>query len=188
MSSQIIHTQSSTIHPLAHVLDTCALICCNRFISLSQLHHVTSSHPLQLITTNARGGGPKEHQAKQKCPPRETNSVAYAPGLFTLSYLSHIVSQPPPLFLCFPRPPSHHPSCTTSDYLVPDLRLLLPSTLFWSYPMPLLRTTPFVQLVFHIDTSWPLFPFLYCSAHLSVLPTLSTPHSFCVPHPFHILH
>ena len=27
---------------------------------------------------------------------------------------------------------------------------------FFSYPMPLLRTTPLVQLLLHIDTSWPL--------------------------------
>ena len=36
-----------------------------------------------------------------------------------------------------------------------------------------------------IDTSLPLSPVLYCSAHFSELPTLYTPHSFCVPHPFH---
>ena len=57
--------------------------------------------------------------------------------------------------------------------------------------MLLLRTTPFVQLLLPIDTSWPLSPILYCSGHFSALPklyTLYTPHSFCVPHPFHILH
>ena len=31
-------------------------------------------------------------------------------------------------------------------------------------------------------------PILYCSAHFSALPTLYTPYSFCVSHPFHILH
>ena len=30
-------------------------------------------------------------------------------------------------------------------------------------------------------------PILYCSSHFSALPTLYTPHSFCVPHPFHNL-
>ena len=29
---------------------------------------------------------------------------------------------------------------------------------------------------------------LYCSAHCSALAKLNTPHSFCVPHPFHVLH
>ena len=29
---------------------------------------------------------------------------------------------------------------------------------------------------------------IYCSAHFSALPMLYTPHSFCVPHPFHMLH
>ena len=39
-----------------------------------------------------------------------------------------------------------------------------------SYPMPLLRTTPLVQLLFYIDTSWSFSPILYCSAHFSALP------------------
>ena len=40
----------------------------------------------------------------------------------------------------------------------------------FSYPMPLLRTTPLVQLLLHIDTSWPLSRILSCSAHFSALP------------------
>ena len=31
--------------------------------------------------------------------------------------------------------------------------------------MPLLRTTPLVQFLLRIDTSWPLSPILYCSGH-----------------------
>ena len=50
--------------------------------------------------------------------------------------------------------------------------------------MPLLRTTPLVQLLLHIDSSWPLSPIHYCSGYFSALPKLYTPHSFCVPHPF----
>ena len=38
----------------------------------------------------------------------------------------------------------------------------------FSYPMPLLL----VQLLLHIDTSWPLSPILYCLGHYSVLPKL----------------
>ena len=53
--------------------------------------------------------------------------------------------------------------------------------------MLLLRTTLLVQLLFHVDNYWPLFPILYCSAYFAVLLTLYTPDSFCVPHPFHIL-
>ena len=45
----------------------------------------------------------------------------------------------------------------------------------FSYPTPLLRTS-LVQLLFHLDTSWPFPPILYCSA----LSTIYTPHSFCV--------
>ena len=54
--------------------------------------------------------------------------------------------------------------------------------------MPLIRTTPLVQLLLRIDTSWPLSTILYCSGHISALSKLYTPHSFCVPHPCHILH
>ena len=46
-----------------------------------------------MITTRAREGGPNEHRAKQKWK-RETNSVSYAPGLFSLSHLSRIFAQP----------------------------------------------------------------------------------------------
>ena len=35
---------------------------------------------------------------------------------------------------------------------------------------PLLCTTSLVQLLLHIDTSWPLSPVLYCSAHFSAPP------------------
>ena len=58
----------------------------------------------------------------------------------------------------------------------------------FSYPMPLLRTTPLEQLLLHRDTTWPFFPVLYCSAHFSALPTLYTLNSFCAPHPCHIIH
>ena len=129
MSSQITHTQSSNMHPLAHTLDICALI----FSSLPQPHvmwlHSTS---LQMITTKAREGGPEKHWANQKWP-RETHSVTYVPGLSTLSDLSRIDALPPPSFLCCPRPPSHHPSSLTSVYNVPGLHLLPQSTPFWPY-------------------------------------------------------
>ena len=50
----------------------------------------------------------------------------------------------------------------------------------FSYLMPLLHPTPLVQLLLHINTSWPLSPVLYCPAHFSALPMLYAPHSFCV--------
>ena len=61
-----------------------------------------------------------------------------------------------------------------------------------SYPMPnLLLTTPLVQYYYsfiYLDTSLHLFPILYCSAHFSAFPWLTTPHLFCIPLSFHILH
>ena len=43
------------IHPLAHLLDICPLVFSgSALFSLSQQHHVTASHPLQVITTRAR--------------------------------------------------------------------------------------------------------------------------------------
>ena len=57
---------------------------------------------------------------------------------------------------------------------------------FW-YPLPLHRTTPLVQFVLlHIDTFSQLSP-LQFPTHFSALPTPYTPHSFCVPHPFHVV-
>ena len=81
-----------------------------------------------MITTRAREAGTKEHRAKQKWP-RETHSVTYVLGLSNLSNLSRIDVQPPPSFLCCPRPPSHHPSILTSVSLVPALHLLMPNRL-----------------------------------------------------------
>ena len=44
-----------------------------------------------------------------------------------------MVIETPELFLCRPRPPSHHPSILTSVSLVPCLHLLRPSSPFWPY-------------------------------------------------------
>ena len=78
MSSQITQTQSSNIHPLAHILDTCALI-----FSSCDLFTVYPT-PLKVKTTRAWDGGPKEYRATQKWP-RETHLVTYVPGLSTRS-------------------------------------------------------------------------------------------------------
>ena len=142
------------------------------------------------------GGWSERTQCQAKMAMRKIHSVTHVPGLSTLNNLSRIVTQPPLSFLCCLRPPSHHPSSPTSVYLVPILRWLQPSAPFWpsfadfghqhpsglsfsqhfSYPMPVLRTMPLIQLLLHMDTSWPLSPILYCSVHFSVLPKLYTPH------------
>ena len=99
MSSQITLTQASNIHLVTHILEICFLIssCCVLFSVYP--NRIMSRHPtpLQVITTRAREGGPKEHMAKQKWP-LETHSLTFAPGLSTLSYLSRIVSQSQPSF------------------------------------------------------------------------------------------
>ena len=103
MSSQITHTIIN-IHPVAYILDICALIfsSCVTFYSSSQPHHVT---------TRTREGSPKEHRAKQKLP-RETHSVTYVPGLSTLFDLSRIDAQPPVISLLAKATftPSIHPN------------------------------------------------------------------------------
>ena len=81
---------------------------------------------------------------------------------------------------------SWHSNQTSQTLHLKNISFLLSVLLI--YPMPLLRTTRLVQLLLHMDTSWSLSPILHCSAHYSTLPTLYTPHSFCVPQPFHILH
>ena len=50
--------------------------------------------------------------------------------------------------------------------------------------MPLPRTTPLVQLLLHIDTSWTSSRHLLLNTHFSAPHALYTHHSFCVPHPF----
>ena len=99
MSSQITHTVIK-IHPLAHILDTWALIFSSwtLFYSLSELHHVTASlPPLHVVTTRAREGGPKEHSAKQSGLVKLIQLHMYCTrALHSLRSFA----QPPPSFLC----------------------------------------------------------------------------------------
>ena len=44
------------------------------------------------------------------------------------------------------------------------------------------------QFLLHIDTSSGWSPIQYWLVHILALATLYTPHSSCVPHPFHIIH
>ena len=151
MSSQITHTHTHTqssrwlyvrvvsvssvrVSPVANILDTWALIFSSCALFTVYPNRIMQRHPspLQVITTRAQEGGPKEHSAKQKWTP-EMHSVTYVPRLSTLSDLSRIVVQTPPSFLCCLRPPSHHPSSLTSVSLVPVLHWLRPSTPFWPF-------------------------------------------------------
>ena len=90
MSSQITHTQSPNIHPLAHIHDTQALIfsSCTPFYSLSLPHHITASLPSPDINHQSTGGRSERTQCQAKWP-REIHSVTYAPGLsiFFLMFL-----------------------------------------------------------------------------------------------------
>ena len=127
-----------------------------------------------MITTRAREGGPKEHRVKQICP-RETHSVTYVPGLFTLFDLSRIDAQPPPSFLCCPRPPSHHPSSPTSVSLVPALtyfRQQHPSG--HTVLIPFFPHSQTISTLFDLLCS--LTPFLF---QLSYAPLPNSIHSWC---------
>ena len=123
--------QSSNIHPLAHELNTCALIfsSCSLFTVCPNRIVWRHRSPLRVITTRTQEGGPKEHRAKQNCP-RETHSVTDLPWLSIIYDPSRVVAQPPPSFICCPMPPLCHPSSLTSISLVPVLHLLPPSTPF----------------------------------------------------------
>ena len=84
-----IHTHTATkIHPLAHILDTWALIfsSCALF-SLSQLHHVTSSLPSRCDNHQSTGGRSERAKNTEQKWPRETLAVTNVPGLSTLSDL-----------------------------------------------------------------------------------------------------
>ena len=76
------------IHPLACILDICALIFSSCAIFTVYPNRIMQRHPtpLQVITTSTREGGPKDHRDKHKWP-SETHSVTYVPGLSTLEYL-----------------------------------------------------------------------------------------------------
>ena len=144
MSSQITHTHTIiNIHPLAHMLHI----------------HVTASNHSPGDNHTSTGGRSERTQGKQKWP-SETHSVTDVPGLSTLSDLSRIDGQPPPSFLCCPKPPSHHPSSLTSVSLVPALHLLPPSTPFWpndTHPfIPHAKTISILSYLLHSLT-----PFLF---------------------------
>ena len=68
MSSQITHTQSSNMQPLAHTLDTRLFVFSSCALFTVYLNRIMYRHPthLQMITSRAREGGPNEHRAKQK--------------------------------------------------------------------------------------------------------------------------
>ena len=123
-----------TIHPLAHILNICALI-----FSSCALFTVILTASCNGITPLPRW--PPEHgrAVRKNTGTGKNGSVklihlhTYVPGLFTLSDLSRIDAQPPPSFVCCLRPPSHHPSSLTSVSLVPDIHLLSSSTPFWPF-------------------------------------------------------
>ena len=179
----------------------------------------------------------RKHRIKQNLQ-RETNSVRNAPGLSTSSYISRIVAQPPPSFLCcpkatftpsiqpnfgLPRTRPQHPSGHTvlihsfhtpkpSQYSLirSTLQLLLhsssPKHLFipnsthsrHSNQTPRTLTLPLsAPPTPHVSgphsaagTTTPSYRHLRSPSqipHCSALTTPCTPHSFCVPHPFHRL-
>ena len=113
--SQITHTESSNIHPLAHILHTCALISVVapflQFIPAASCNGIPA---LSMWYPPEHGRAVRKNTGPNKNWPRETHSVIYVPGLSTLSNLLRIVTQPPPSFLYCPRPPLHHPSRLTS--------------------------------------------------------------------------
>ena len=93
------------IHPLAHILDTCALIfsSCALFCSLSQPHHVTSSLPSLCDNHQSTGGRSERTQCQAKMA--AWNSFSYICTRTLNSFRSlRIGEQPPPSFLCCLRP------------------------------------------------------------------------------------
>ena len=161
MSSQIKHTHSHQDTPLSpytwHISLDFQLL--HHFYSLSQPYLEWHPSSLQVITTGAREGHPKEHRAMLKLT-RETHSVTYVPGLYTLSDLLHIDAQLSPSFLCCLRPPSHHPSSLTSVSLLLVLHWLRPPTPFWPYGThPFFPHSQTISIL--SDLLYSLTPFLF---------------------------
>ena len=122
MSSQMTHIQSSNTHPLAHILDTCALIFCScANFSLSQPHHVTASLPSPGDNHQNTGGlsDRKQGQAKMAA----WNSFSYICTRAFHSFLSFAHCRAASTrFTLLPKAtftPSIQP---TSVFLAPDLR------------------------------------------------------------------
>ena len=132
VKSDNTHTLSSTIHPLAHILNTCTLIFSSCVIFTVYPNRVMQRHPtpLKVKTTRAREGGPKEHRAKH--------------GRVKLIQL-HMYQDSPlfPIFCALTRSLHRHSSVAQGHLhtihpaypvsLVPALHLLPPSTPFWPY-------------------------------------------------------
>ena len=130
MSSQTnTHTNTGIkIHPLPHSLDTWALI-------FSGDNH------------QRMGGWPERTVPSKKGRVKLIQLPLYqCSPLFTIL---RIEAQPPPAFLCCPRPPARHPFGLTSVSLVSTLHLLLPLTPFWPY-----YTHPFFPHVQTISILW----------------------------------
>ena len=102
--------------------------------SLSQPHQVTASH--RSLGDNQQSTGGRSERTQDQANMTACNPIsyictrgapgAYAPGLRYAPCMHLIISQPPPSFLCCPRPPSRHPSSITSVYFVPARHLLPP--------------------------------------------------------------
>ena len=134
MSSRITRTQSSNIHPLAHLLDTCALIfsLMNPFYSLSQPHHVTASHLSPGDNRRSMGGWSERTQGQQNGRQKLIRLYICTRALHSFLSFAHCRVAPTviPLLPKATFTPSIH---LTSVYLVPVLHLLPPLTPFWPY-------------------------------------------------------
>ena len=135
-----------------------SFLCCPRLAS----HHPSSLTSVSIVLAL--------HLLPPSTPFWPYGTHPFFPHALTISILSDLLYSLTPFLFQLSKAPLH-------SLLYPFVTLQ-PNFL---YPMPLLRTTPFVQLLLHIDTYWPLSPVLNCSAHFSALPTLYTPHWFCVP-------
>ena len=155
LSSQITHSKLSNIHPLVHMLGTCALP--TFYSSLPQTHHERHPTPLQVIRHQSAEG--RSERTKE---PNE-NGWRYL-NEFSHSQYSLIDSTRNPLPV-----PAH---LRTSSFLTLSIRVIpepnfsntssqehsLSLSHCFSYPMSLLPTTPLVQLLLHIHTSFTFTP------------------------------
>ena len=134
MSSQIMHSQLSNIHHLAHILGTWALISVLRpFHSLPQPYHVTASHLSTGDKPQSAGGRSEWTQESSKNG--RVNSIVY----IFIRTLHYILSVAP---------------CRAASTVIHPFAIIMPS-------ITLLRTKPLVQLLLHLDTSSPLSQILY---------------------------
>ena len=134
MSSQIMVTQSTNTHHLAHAytIGTCAsFLVVVPVLQFTKPHQVTASHPSPGDNPIEHGRAVRKNAGSCKYGGVELNHLRIHQGSPHLPICRALLRNiHAPLSLCCSRPSSSHPSNRTSVYPVLAIHILPPSTRF----------------------------------------------------------